>query len=113
MNKIILGACCLWLIANAPALAADADAGKKKSQTCAACHGPEGNTPTGPDFPRLAGQHYDYLVKSVARLQVGRAQEPDHESPRGQPYYKRDIEDLAAYFSSQQGLITSTKVRDS
>ena len=29
---------------------------KEKSRTCAACHGPDGNSATG-DFPKLAGQH--------------------------------------------------------
>ena len=105
MNKIILGAYCLLLIANAPALAADAEAGKKKSQTCAACHGPDGNTPTGPDFPRLAGQHYDYLVKSLQGYKSGVRKSPVM-APAAANLTQRDIEDLAAYFSSQQGLVT-------
>ena len=41
--------------------AGNAAAGQEKSKTCAACHGADGNAPTTPDFPRLAGQHQDYL----------------------------------------------------
>jgi len=52
MNRfLILALACFGAQAFA---AGDADSGKLKSQACAACHGPDGNSPTGPDFPRLA-----------------------------------------------------------
>jgi len=105
MNRIFLGACCLLLVASAPVLAGDADAGKKKSQTCAACHGPEGNTPAGPDFPRLAGQHYDYLVKTLQSYKSGARKNPIM-NPLAASLTQRDIEDLAAFYSSQRGLVT-------
>lgn len=105
MKRMILGACCLFLAASAPALAGDAEAGKKKSQTCAACHGPDGNTPIGPDFPRLGGQHYDYLVKSLQGYKSGARKNPVM-NPLAANLTQRDIEDLAAYFSSQRGLYT-------
>ena len=84
MNKTLLGGCCLMIALSAPALAGDADAGKKKSQTCAACHGPDGNS-SAPDFPKIAGQHYDYLMKALKDYKSGRAQEPDHGSSRREP----------------------------
>ena len=34
------------------------------STVCAACHGADGNA-LAPTFPKLAGQHYDYLVKQL------------------------------------------------
>ena len=105
MKRMILGACCLLLAASAPALAGDAEAGKKKSQTCAACHGPDGNTPIGPDFPRLGGQHYDYLVKSLQGYKSGTRKNPVM-NPLAANLTQRDIEDLAAYYSSQKGLVT-------
>jgi cytochrome c553 len=105
MVRAILGACCLILLASAPALAGDADAGKKKSQTCAACHGPDGNTPAGPDFPRLAGQHYDYLVKALQGYKSGARKNPIM-NPLAANLSQRDIEDLAEYYSSQKGLVT-------
>src|SRR6185295_10062021 len=38
----------------------NAQAGKDKAaKVCAACHGPEGNKPSAPDQPVLAGQYYD------------------------------------------------------
>lgn len=105
MNRIILGACCLLLVSSTPALAGDAAAGKKKSETCAACHGPDGNMPAGPDFPRLAGQHYDYLVRSLQGYKSGARKNPIM-NPLAANLTQRDIEDLAAYFSDQQGLVT-------
>ena len=62
MNKLLLTACCVAMFASGGALAADPVAGKEKSKTCTACHGQDGNSTT-PDFPRLAGQHYDYVVQ--------------------------------------------------
>ena len=78
------------------------EAGKAKAaQVCAACHGADGAKPSAPDQPILAGQYYDYLVKAL----------PDYKSgKRNNPIMKgfvanlspQDIEDLAAWFSSQK-----------
>jgi len=42
----------------------DAAAGKAKSTTCAACHGPDGNGNI-PLYPRLAGQHAQYTENQL------------------------------------------------
>jgi len=104
MRKIILGACCVMLAASVPAFAGDAEAGKKKSQACVACHGPDGNSPA-PDFPKIAGQHYDYLVKAITAYKSGARKSPIM-MPMVEKLSKRDIEDLAAFYSQQQGLVT-------
>ena len=93
---------CLALSIACPAAAADAAAGKQKSQPCAACHGADGNS-AAPDFPRLAGQHYDYLVKTIADYKTGKRKNPIM-APQVEKLTTRDIEDLAAYFSAQKGL---------
>ncbi len=82
--------------------AGDAASGKQKSQTCAACHGPDGNAPAGPDFPRLAGQHYDYLVKTLRDYKSGARKNPIMAGQVGN-LNPQDMADLAAYFSSQKG----------
>lgn len=95
---LILAACFA-----APALAAgDAASGKQKSQACAACHGADGNTPAGPDFPRLAGQHYDYLLKALRDYKSGARKNPIMGGQIGS-LTPQDMADLAAYFSSQKG----------
>jgi cytochrome c553 len=80
----------------------NAESGKAKAaQVCAACHGPDGNKPSAPDQPILAGQHYDYLVRALSDYKIGRRTNPIMKGFAGQ-LSKQDIEDLAAWFSSQQ-----------
>ena len=80
----------------------NADNGKSKStQVCAACHGPEGNKPSAPDQPILAGQHYDYLVRALTDYKIGRRNNPIMKGFAAQ-LSKQDIEDLAAWFSSRE-----------
>lgn len=93
---------CVVLLAGGVAQAANPAAGKEKSKTCAACHGPDGNS-AAPDFPRLAGQHYDYLVKALSDYKAGERKNAIM-APQAANLSKRDIEDLAAYFSRQNGL---------
>ncbi|HET7764037.1 MAG TPA: cytochrome c [Burkholderiales bacterium] len=84
--------------------AGDAVAGKQKSQACAACHGTDGNAPTGPDFPRLAGQHYDYLLKALRDYKSGARKNPIMGG-QVSALSAQDLADLAAYFSSQNGTL--------
>jgi cytochrome c553 len=104
MKKLILTAIVLAPLACSPALASDADAGKKLAQPCAACHGPDGNSPSA-EFPRLAGQHYDYLVQALKAYKSGERKNPIM-APQAANLTPRDIDELAAYFSSQKGLST-------
>ncbi len=84
------------------AAAGDAASGKQKSQVCAACHGPEGNKPTGPDFPRLAGQYPDYLYRALRDYKSGARKNPIM-SGQVANLSPQDMQDLAAYFSEQNG----------
>ena len=80
----------------------NADSGKSKAaQICAACHGAEGTKPSAPDQPILAGQHYDYLVRALTDYKIGKRNNPIMKGFAGQ-LSKQDIEDLAAWFSSQK-----------
>jgi len=82
--------------------AGDADSGKLKSQACATCHGPDGNGPTSPDFPRLAGQHYDYLLKALRDYRSGARRNPIMGAQVG-GLNSQDLADLAAFYSRQRG----------
>ena len=84
------------------AIAADAAAGKEKSQLCAACHGADGNTPTMPEYPKLAGQPADYLEKVLRDYKKGARKNPTM-MPLAQGLSKQDIKDLAAYYSKLKG----------
>ena len=87
----------------APALAkGNAESGKAKAaQVCAACHGPDGNKPSDPTQPILAGQYYDYLVRALTDYKIGRRNNPIMKGFAAQ-LSKQDIEDLAAWFASQK-----------
>lgn len=79
-----------------------ADAGKAKSTTCVACHGPDGNS-VAPNWPKIAGQHENYLVKQLVEFRLG------EKGPRFDPSMyamvahltDQDIADLAAFYASQ------------
>ena len=86
------------------AYSADPAAGKEKSKVCAACHGENGIS-QAPDFPNLAGQYNDYLVRALSDYKSGVRKNPVMAAQVAN-LKKDDIADLAAYFSKQQGLVT-------
>ena len=77
-------------------------AGDEKSQICAACHGADGNSPT-PAFPRIAGQHPDYLLQALFDYKAGKRKNPIMAA-QVEALSKQDMSDLAAWFGAQQGL---------
>ena len=100
MNKfVIVALVCFSVQAFA---AGDAGSGQQKSLGCAACHGPDGNSPTGPDFPRLAGQHYDYLLKALRDYKSGTRKNPIMSAQVGS-LNTQDMADIAAFYSRQKG----------
>src|SRR4051794_29094309 len=51
--------------------AANPEAGRKfASEVCVACHGVDGNS-QNQDYPKIAGQHPDYLAKALRDYQSG------------------------------------------
>jgi cytochrome c553 len=98
---IRISALLLCSMAAAPALAQDGsvEAGQGKSLTCAACHGPDGNSVT-PEWPNLAGQHEAYVVRQLNAYKNGERQDA---GMRGfaSTLSDQDMQDLAAYFAAQ------------
>jgi cytochrome c553 len=78
--------------------------GREKSKPCAACHGDTGMS-SAADFPRLAGQHADYLERALREYKSGVRKNP---VMAGQvtSLTPADMADLAAFYASQQGLTT-------
>jgi len=87
------------VLSAAPAVAADAAAGKTKAAVCASCHGADGNS-VNPEWPSLAGQHEKYLIKQLAEFKDGTRVNP-LMSPMAAGLSEQDMADLAAYFGSQ------------
>ena len=48
-----------------------ADAAANWTKHCAACHGKDGNTPIDPSYPKLGGQHRDYLERALLDYRNG------------------------------------------
>jgi len=87
----------------------NAQAGKAKAaQVCAACHGANGDKPSAPDQPILAGQWDDYLVRALSDYKSGKRQNPIMNGMVA-ALSKQDIEDLAAWFSSQPSPLHSER----
>lgn len=83
--------------------AGDPELGKQKAQTCTVCHGPNGNSIT-PMWPNLAGQHAEYIHKQLVDFRSGK-RENVLMSPMATPLTDADIENIAAYYATQQAKI--------
>ena len=102
MKKVltfVLTGLAISVAASAWAEGGNAEAGKTKSATCAACHGADGNS-VNPEWPKLAGQHPSYIAKHLANFKEDARVNPSM-SPMAKPLSEQDMADLAAYFSSQ------------
>ena len=82
-------------------------------QVCASCHGADGNS-AGGAYPKLAGQHSDYIYWALRQYQMG----------NGNPHFGRnnpimqaqvqslsqsDMKDIAAYIESLDGDLVQKK----
>ena len=84
--------------------AADLAAGKAKvTEVCAACHGADGNSASA-DFPKLAGQHPDYLAKALRDYGSGARKNPIMQGFAA-GLTKQDIENVAAYYAAQPAVL--------
>ncbi|WP_275097949.1 c-type cytochrome [Sedimenticola hydrogenitrophicus] len=100
MNKWLVSVSILLaMVVGSAQAAGDAEAGKTKSATCLACHGVDGNSANAV-WPKLAGQHPSYIKKQLREFKGG-VRKNDLMSPMAMPLSEQDMDDLAAYFSSQ------------
>lgn len=84
----------------APASGADLEAGRRKAEPCAACHGRDGNS-TIPGTPSLAGQPVYFTHWQLIKYRDGRRKDPQM-SPFAQNLSDADMADLAAYYEAQR-----------
>jgi len=76
----------------------DAEAGKAKSLTCAACHGATGNS-MAPLWPNIAGQAAKYTVQQLKAFKDGKRVDPLMSS-QTMLLSDEDMRDLAVYFET-------------
>jgi cytochrome c553 len=78
--------------------------------SCMACHGLDGNQPASPDFPRIGGQHKEYIEKALADYISGRRK--DHvmraqvvDVVTGKAFLSdAEVKAVAVYFAGRPGL---------
>jgi len=99
MNKLLLGLLLMGFAGIAQA-AGDAAAGQGKVAVCAACHGPDGNSPA-PNFPKLAGQGERYLLKQLHDIKSGTRKVLEMTGQLDN-LSEQDLADIAAWFASQK-----------
>lgn len=92
------------IIGLAPAFAQNAPAPsaavREKAQTCAACHGPNGNS-ENPLFPILAGQSWRYIYIQLKDFKEGRRTDPVM-SPMVADLSRDDMIALGNFFAAQK-----------
>jgi cytochrome c553 len=113
MKKLITALICSASAVSFSAVAGgNVDAGKALADkySCFACHGKDFNTPIDPSYPKLAGQHKDYLVHALTAYKRGDAANGRNNAiMTGQvkPLSNQDIQDLAAYLHSLPGTLAT------
>ena len=92
------------------AQAASADKGKAivEKANCASCHGANLNAPILPVYPKLAGQHADYVYYALRAYKVANANAQFGRnnavmSSQVQTFSDADMQDIAAYIASLPG----------
>ncbi len=96
--------------------AASADKGQAlvEKANCASCHGAGLTAPILPTYPKLAGQHADYLFYALRAYQVGNSNAQFGRnnavmSSQVQAFSESDLRDIAAYIASLPGTLVIKK----
>jgi cytochrome c553 len=87
-----------------------ATARPKASEVCLACHGTNGVGITA-DYPTISGQHRDYLQRALTDYKRG-GRKNAIMAGMAAALTAEDIEQLAAYYSSQKPALETLKVRN-
>jgi cytochrome c553 len=97
---------CAALLVLPAAHAADLAAGAAKAkEVCAACHGVDGNS-AQPDYPKLGGQHADFLAKALRDYKSGQRKNAIMAGFAA-GLSQQDIENLAAHYAAQPRVLSS------
>jgi cytochrome c553 len=89
--------------------AGDVEAGKKLSEKyiCASCHGPDLKHPIAPNYPKIAGQHEDYLYYALKSYKVDNHSQVGRGNAimggQAKQLTLAEMKDLAAYVASLPG----------
>ena len=117
MKKLII-ALALGAVSFASAsstFAADIKRGEEltKKYNCASCHGADFNKPIDPSYPKLAGQHADYLAHALSAYKRGGDKANGRSNPImagfAKPLSNQDMSDIGAYLASLPSQLVISK----
>ena len=91
---------CAILVSFPSTARSDAEAGRRKAEACAPCHGVAGNSSVGL-FPILAGQTARYIYLELKDFKAGRRRDPGM-SPIAATLSREDMLDLGEYYAAQK-----------
>ena len=107
MRQSIIGGGLLALAALSPAPAAAADAGADQkraeqivAERCSLCHGKGGESASA-IYPRLAGQHADYIARQLADFKSGK-RASETMKPQAESLTPEEMAALGAYFAMRK-----------
>lgn len=102
MKRIATVAMLLGMVSTAWA-AGDPVVGKQKATLCIGCHGVDGNS-SNPDWPSLAGQHAEYLVKQIDDFKSQARKDPTMNAMVGS-LSDADTANISAFFASNKAKV--------
>lgn len=107
MKTIRIALAAAALLAAGGAHAANLEAGKAKAQeVCQACHGMDGQSAASAEYPKIGGQHQDYLAKALRDYKSG-ARKNAIMAGMAAGLTDKDIENVSAYFHTQPSVLAS------
>lgn len=78
-----------------------------KKGACASCHGENLSKPIDPGYPKLAGQHADYLFVALKAYQTEKNPQVGRSNPvmmgMAKPFTQKELKALSAYIASMPG----------
>ncbi len=85
----------------APAIAAPDGAKLYSEKTCNACHGPKGDKPLMPNYPKVAGQNAAYMEQQMKDIKSGARNNGQTAAMKGVMHLVNDeeIKAIAEYLS--------------
>lgn len=78
-----------------------------KKANCTSCHGQDFNTPVSPSYPKIAGQHSDYLYHALKAYQIDGNPQVGRKNAimagMARQFTHAELKELANYIGSQSG----------
>ena len=104
---VMMMALTLGMVSNLQAASIQEGKALVEKNNCNSCHGPDLKSPIAPNYPKIAGQHQDYLFYALKAYQVENNPQVGRSNAimAGQvkQFTLAQMKDIAAYIASLQG----------